>query len=229
MSKPSALSPKLQAIVPIAAFTAKGDLASLNAALESGLDNGLSVREIKGILVQLYAYAGFPRCLSAIAEFMEVLKARQKRGLKDEPDQNPGGPLPTEKSRLDLGAEIESRLSNGDSTEGLLFTFVPDIDLFLKDHLAGDIFQRGGLSVQGRGIATISALAALEGVFPQLQAHFDIGVNVALSEAEAKALVSTLRAKVGKTEADQARVVLSIVLGARKSRRENNTFERVGV
>ena len=228
MNKPSALSPKLQAIVPIAAFTAKGDLENLRAALENGLEADLSVREIKGILVQLYAYAGFPRCLNALAEFMYVLKNRQARGLDDEPGREPS-PLPREKSRSDLDAEIEARLAAGEPTAGLLFTFVPDIDLFLKDLLVNDIFQRGGLSARGRGIAVISALAALDGVLPQLQAHFDIGINVALSEAEAKALVSALRAKVGKIEADQARVVLSIVLGARKSRLEGGGFERVGV
>ncbi len=226
--KLSALSPKLQAIVPIAAFTAKGEMQNLRAALESGLEADLSVREIKGVLVQLYSYAGFPRCLNAIAEFMDVLKDRQQRGLASESDLA-AGPLPSDKSRLDLDAAIESRLAEGETTAGLLFTFVPDIDLFLKDHLADDIFKRGGLCAKGRGIAVISALAALDGVLPQLQAHFDIGINVALSEAEAKALVSALRAKVGKKEADQARVVLSIVLGVRKSRLIGGGFERVGV
>ena len=91
--KLSALSPKLQAIVPIAAFTAKGEMQNLRAALESGLEADLSVREIKGVLVQLYSYAGFPRCLNAIAEFMDVLKDRQQRGLASESDLA-AGPLP---------------------------------------------------------------------------------------------------------------------------------------
>jgi quercetin dioxygenase-like cupin family protein len=55
-----ALSAKQQGIIPIAAFTANGDLESLKAAIRAGLDAGLSVNEIKEIQIHLYAYAGFP-------------------------------------------------------------------------------------------------------------------------------------------------------------------------
>jgi alkylhydroperoxidase/carboxymuconolactone decarboxylase family protein YurZ len=46
-----ALSAKQQSIIPIAAFTANGDLAKLRTALHDGLDAGLTVNEIKEILV----------------------------------------------------------------------------------------------------------------------------------------------------------------------------------
>ena len=59
-----ALNRRQQAIVPIAAFTAKGDMKNLSAALNKGLDNGLTVNEIKEVLTHLYAYAGFPRSLN---------------------------------------------------------------------------------------------------------------------------------------------------------------------
>jgi alkylhydroperoxidase/carboxymuconolactone decarboxylase family protein YurZ len=49
------LNTKQEAIVPIAAFTAKGDLGKLKTALNEGLDVGLTVNEIKEILVQMYA------------------------------------------------------------------------------------------------------------------------------------------------------------------------------
>ena len=42
-----ALSAKQQGIIPIAAYTANGDLESLKAAIRAGLDAGLSVNEIK--------------------------------------------------------------------------------------------------------------------------------------------------------------------------------------
>jgi len=59
-----ALSPKQHGIVAISAFTANGDQEKLKTALNEGLNAGLSVNEIKEILVQLYAYAGFPRSLN---------------------------------------------------------------------------------------------------------------------------------------------------------------------
>jgi 4-carboxymuconolactone decarboxylase len=49
------MNAKQKAIVPIAAFTAKGDLDKLKTALNEGLDAGLTVNEIKEILVQMYA------------------------------------------------------------------------------------------------------------------------------------------------------------------------------
>jgi 4-carboxymuconolactone decarboxylase len=47
------LNAKQQRIVTIAAFTAKGDMEKLKTALNEGLDAGLTVNEIKEILVQL--------------------------------------------------------------------------------------------------------------------------------------------------------------------------------
>lgn len=78
-TQPSAerLSVRHRAIVPIAAFAATGDLARLRKALEQGLDAGLTVSETKEVLVQVYAYAGFPRSLNALGEMMKVLEWRK--------------------------------------------------------------------------------------------------------------------------------------------------------
>ena len=72
-----------QNIVMISALTATGDLELLRTALNSGLDGGLNINEIKDVLVQMYAYCGFPRSLNAINTFMTVLEERKQRGVKD--------------------------------------------------------------------------------------------------------------------------------------------------
>jgi len=54
------LTPRQQALSAIAACEAKGDQVALAAALNEGLDTGLSVSEAKEALSQLYAYTGFP-------------------------------------------------------------------------------------------------------------------------------------------------------------------------
>jgi len=87
----------------------------------------------------------------------------------------------------------------------------------LKGHLFGDIFGRDNLDFQSREIATISALAGMDGVNPQLQAHFNVGLNTGLTEAQLKDLISVLRARVGKKEADNAGEILGKVLSGRKS------------
>ena len=79
-----ALTPKQQSIVPIAAYTANGELQHLKSALNEGLDAGLTINEIKEIIVHLYAYGGFPRSIIGLQTFMEVLDERKTRGIKDE-------------------------------------------------------------------------------------------------------------------------------------------------
>lgn len=209
------LSSKQKGIIPIAAFTAKGDLEKLKVSLNEGLDAGLTVNEIKEILVQLYAYAGFPRSLNGIGTFMGVMEERQKKGIKDETGRE-ASPLPANKSSVELGTDIQTQLV-GKPVAGAIYTFAPAIDQFLKGHLFDDIFGRDNLDFQSREIATISALASMEGVNPQLQAHFSVGLNTGLYEAQLKSLISILSAKVGKKEADNASEVFGKVLSGRKS------------
>jgi len=215
MDKNQALSLKQQGIIPIAAFTAKGDLEKLKVSLHEGLNAGLTVNEIKEILVQLYAYTGFPRSLNSIGTFMGVMEERQKKGIKDEVGRE-ASPLPANKSAVELGTEIQTRLV-GKPVTGALYTFAPAIDRFLKGHLFGDIFGRDNLDFQNREIATISALASMDGVNPQLQAHFNVGLNTGLTEAQLKSLISVLSAKVSKKEADNASEILGKVFNDIKS------------
>ena len=78
------LSARQKHIVPIAAYTAKGDLQKLKPALNEGLDAGLTVNEIKEAIVHLYAYCGFPRSIRGLQTFMEVLDERKAVGIIDE-------------------------------------------------------------------------------------------------------------------------------------------------
>jgi alkylhydroperoxidase/carboxymuconolactone decarboxylase family protein YurZ len=212
-NKTQGLNARQEKIVTIAAFTAKGDLPQLKNALNEGLDAGLTVNEIKEILVQMYAYAGFPRSLNGIGTFMGVIQEREAKGIKDELGKE-ASPLPTDKSRIQLGTEIQTKLLGAPAT-GAIYTFAPAMDAFLKDHLFGDIFGRDNIDFQSREIATISALANMGGVNPQLQAHFNIGLNTGLTEAQMKSLVSVLEAKVGKKEADNAYEVLDKAVSSR--------------
>ena len=72
----STLTAQEQSIVTIAALTAVTDLEHLKTELNSGLDAGLTVNEIKEVLIQMYAYCGFPRSLSGISTFMTVVAER---------------------------------------------------------------------------------------------------------------------------------------------------------
>jgi len=179
MTRESTLSPKQKSIGPIAAYAAIGDMKRLHLALDHGLDAGLSVSDCKEILVQLYAYAGFPRSLNALAQMMRVLEERKQRGVADIPGREPA-PVPVGAELLAVGTANQTKLS-GQPVKGALFEFAPAIDQYLKAHLFGDIFARDNLDWTSRELATIAALSAMTGVESQLQAHVRIGMNVSLT------------------------------------------------
>jgi len=77
------LDRKQQSLVGISALTATGDIEKLKIQLGKGLDAGLTVNEVKEVLVQLYAYCGFPRSLNGIAAFMAVIDQRKAKGIHD--------------------------------------------------------------------------------------------------------------------------------------------------
>lgn len=85
------LSPQEKSIVAIASTTAKGGLESLKPRLNEGLDAGLTINEIKEVIVHLYAYCGFPRSIRGLVTFKEVLDERKAKGITDEtgPDASP--------------------------------------------------------------------------------------------------------------------------------------------
>jgi alkylhydroperoxidase/carboxymuconolactone decarboxylase family protein YurZ len=191
------LSAKQRAIAPIAAATAVGDMERLHAALDGGLEAGLTVNEIKEVLVQLYAYAGFPRSLNALGEFMKVLAARKQRGVYDTAGRESPS-MPIGKDLLAVGTANQTKLS-GAPVKGPLFEFAPAIDEYLKTHLFGDIFARDNLDWQSHEIATVAALAAMQGVESQLQSHIRISMNVGLTASQLRGVADVL-AECGQAE-----------------------------
>ena len=72
---------KNRSMLNIAMLTALGRLNQLKSHLEIGLNNGLTVEEIREILLQAAVYSGLPSAVDAFRVAEEVLKAR---GLLDE-------------------------------------------------------------------------------------------------------------------------------------------------
>jgi 4-carboxymuconolactone decarboxylase len=211
-----ALSTKRRGIVPIAAFTANGNLDKLKTALQEGLAAGLTVSEIKEILVHLYAYTGFPRSLNAINTFMAVMDERQAQGIEDEIGPE-ASPLPADMNKDEYGARVRATLAGWDTIPepGGYQLFAPIIDTFLKEHLFADIFARDILDFQSRELATVSALASMTGTAGQLWFHLGAAMNTGLSEAQMQDFVAVLKAKVGQQEAEDAAALLQNVLGSK--------------
>lgn len=211
-----ALPPRQQKIAPIAAHTASGNLAKLDTALRAGLDAGLTVSEIREVLVQMYAYAGFPRSLNGMNTFIHVLAEREAAGIIDPAGEKPSA-LPDNFDSKAAGNAVRNALTGRDLTNNpsAYAQFAPVIDEYLKAHLFGDIFARDVLTFKDREVATLAALASMEGLAPQLQAHFRVSLNIGLTESELLSLTQVLEATVDTEAADTAREALAAVLAER--------------
>lgn len=211
------LSPRQESIIIIAALTAKGDLPELKKALNDGLVAGLTVNEIKEVIVHLYAYCGFPRSIRGLQTFMEVLDERKARGINDimGPDASP---VDQKLSKYERGKKVLSELTN--TTPGNTLTgysaFAPVIDAFLKEHLFSDIFERDVLTYAERELVTISVISAIGGAEPMLRSHLAICLNVGLTPEELNQFVGIIKSSAGRKEAKAAGTVLKAVLEDRK-------------
>lgn len=205
------LSAKQQAIPLIAAFMAASDMPRLNTALNQGLDAGLTVSEAKEVLVQLYAYVGFPKSLNALGELMNVVQARKQRGIQDAPGREPRRANPTGPALLAAGTANQTRIS-GAPVKGPVFDFAPVINQFLQAHLFGDIFERDNLDWQSRELATVGALAATPGVEAQLRSHMRASMRVGLTAAQLRQLTQVLAERGDAAAAQRARAALAAAL-----------------
>lgn len=179
------LTKKQQNIVMISSYTAKGDMKNLEIALNKGLDEGLTVNEIKEIIVQAYAYCGFPRSLNGLSAFMKVMDSRKDKNDKIGEE---GKILPKTTDKFAYGDDVQFALT-GKRFKGGVFEFAPAIDEYLKEHLFADIFARGVLTYQEREIATISILSTLKNVDSQLNSHIYTGKYNGLSEEQVEEIL----------------------------------------
>ena len=212
------LTAKQQSIVPIAAYTAIGELQHLKSALNQGLDSGLTINEIKEVIVHLYAYCGFPRSIRGLQTFMEVLDERKARGITDETGAE-ASPVNEERSKYERGRENLEKLTGIPQTgqKTGYAAFAPVIEIFLKEHLFCDIFERDVLTFAERELVTISVLSSIGGVEPMLRSHLSICLNVGLTPEQLFEFVGIIRSTIGKKEARAAQAVLNEVLKNRQS------------
>jgi len=209
----STLNPKQKNLITISSYTAQGNLANLKTALNSGLDAGVTVNEIRESFVHLYAYCGFPRSLRGIMTFMEVIKERQAKGIKDRTGPE-ASPVKDNRGKYVRGKETLEELTGmkeKDPKTGYA-AFAPEIEVFLKEHLFADIFERDVLTYQERELVTVSVLSSIGGVEPMLQSHLGICLNVGITPEQLGEFMAVIKTTVTKENATSAEAVLDEVL-----------------
>lgn len=209
----NSLSLQEQSIISIAALTAKGDLDKLKTALNTGLENELTVNEIKEALVHTYAYCGFPRSIRGLQTFMEVMDERKATGINDKVGKE-ASKIDETGSKYERGKKILGELTKTPQPDTLTgySAFAPTIDTFLKEHLFADIFERDVLSYVQRELVTISVIATIGNAEPMLRSHLTICLNVGLSPEQLQQFVKIIKSTIGKKEAKSAQKVLDEVI-----------------
>lgn len=202
------LTARQQSLSAIAGLEAKGDLQRLYAAIDEGLDNGLTVPQIKEALSQLYAYTGFPRSLNALGQLQKAVADREAAG-KTTVAGDDGDVLPEGFNAIKTGTEVQTKVTG----KPFNYAFGPREDYFLKAHLFGDIFASPVLSHAERELVTVSAISSLPGCDPQVLAHARGALNMGLSRDELAAIPDVLARKVGNSESWRARKAIGTVLG----------------
>lgn len=190
-------------IVRIASGTGRGDLQALRPALAAGLDDGLTVNEIREVLVHAYAYCGFPRSLRALQTFIAVLDERRAQGIEDTAGRD-ASPVDDGRTRYERGRDILAEISGvpADAPRAGYAEFAPVVERFLKEHLFADLFERDVLTYAERELATVSVIASLgESVEPMLRSHMGICRNLGMTRGqleEALAVAAADAAPAGK-------------------------------
>lgn len=204
---------KQQNIVAIASLTGKGELNKLKVALGEGLDNSMTVNEIKEVLVHTYAYCGFPRALRGLQTFIAVLDERKVRGIEDIRGREASS-ITDSRTKYERGRDILTEISGvpANAPKANYAVLSPEIEQFLKEHLFADLFERDVLTYAEREIATVSVLAAIGGVEPMMAGHINIALHLGSTPNQLRHLFSIVEKNIGRSEADAGRMVLNDIL-----------------
>lgn len=203
------LTPRQQAIVAIASYAAIGDTDGLTKALEQGLEAEMTVNEIKELLIQAYAYCGFPRSLTALGVFNNLLSERVAKGTTD--PEGESASVVSDIDKYGQGAKTLSELSGApvDGPAPWYEDFAPGINRFLKEHLFADIFGRGVLPRTDREIATVAMLTALGGVEPMATGHIGICRHLGVTTPQLNALLDIIERNMGNLKVEPIRKIVN--------------------
>ena len=175
---------KSKEIAVVAAMTALGNCTpQLKIHIAGALNTGSSAEEIVEVILQMCAYAGFPRCINAMISLKEVFEELKiTNQLSSESyDTNASGNERMKKGEIELNNLFPSQINILNDTLGKIS---PDLVKFIIEFGYGDIYSRNILSKKHRQIATIAALSAMGNASSQLIFHIKAGLNIGLTSDE---------------------------------------------
>jgi len=103
------------------------------------------------------------------------------------------------KTRYETGLENLALIDGqaGQNVIESLSDICPDLAKYTIEYPFGDIYNRKGLDIKSREIATVAALTALGNCQPQLKVHIHAALNVGCTEEEIKEVILQMSVYAG--------------------------------
>ena len=174
------LSLRDQFIVTVAALIARNQTGAMRTYFELALDNGVTPRELSGIITHLAFYSGWPNAMAAVAVAKNVY-AERKIGR----DQLPAASLPL------LPTDEAAEAQRAASVSKQFGATAPGVVQYTSDILFHDLWLRPDLAPRDRSLVTVSALIA-SGQVAQLASHLNRAMNNGVTQAEAAEVLTQL-------------------------------------
>ena len=112
----------------------------------------MAVSELKEVMVHAYAYCGFPQsALRGLQTLVAVLDERKAKGIEDDWGRK-ASPITDTRSKYERGRDILVEISGipKDAPKADYAILAPEIEVFLKEHLFADLFERDVLTYAER-------------------------------------------------------------------------------
>ena len=119
------------------------------------------------------------------------------------------------RSKYERGRDILAEISGtpADAPKANYAVLAPEIEVFLKEHLFAELFERDVLTYAERELATVAIIASLgKGVEPMLKGHMGIALNVGVTPDELRGVLAIIEKNIGRSEADNGKQVLNELL-----------------
>lgn len=152
------LDMKTREMITCTALTAMQTLPQLKAHIEAALNVGVSPVEMRELIYLCAPFIGFPKTLNALSVANEIFA---QRGVKLPLESQT---TVTEENRAERGAAIQQPLYGDavlNSLEGLPDGLGAEAARFLTEYGFGDIYSRGGLTLQTKELLIYALLISI--------------------------------------------------------------------
>lgn len=190
MSRPG-LDLKEREIVNVAVLAALGSVRSpLKYHIHGMLNVGCSPQEVVETILHTLVYAGFPAAQDGITIAREVF---QEQGIQFSPSSTrPEG------DRYQLGIQ-NLQQTGGDKVKTVTtqFALAPDLSRLTVEFAHGEIWNRPGLSLKSRALATLTIVIAIGNQNSSVQDYIEGAIRAGATETEVKELLLQMTVYAG--------------------------------